>query len=229
MVPSDCCFLHSADEKRSKAWKDIKTCQKWKCVWIFECVSTSVNCNQGINCFCEISKRLCVLEEFATSNQTRIMHFLRGRVVKFDFHSGEYNLVCVCVCVCERKWERETEREKGGVLKCVLCCTATVVWALFLRCLAVPLSAERWWTILCYRAAIVIVPALLLAAFLSHHQCRKHQPLHRSFNCCCWGTVPSPVCCQAVCVFLSFGLLCCLCCRIPVLLLLLLLLPLLEG
>lgn len=35
----------------------------------FDCVGTSVRFNHGMNCFCEISKRLCVMEESAASNQ----------------------------------------------------------------------------------------------------------------------------------------------------------------
>lgn len=35
----------------------------------FDCVSASVKRNQGMNCFCEMSERQCVMEELAASNQ----------------------------------------------------------------------------------------------------------------------------------------------------------------
>lgn len=100
--------------------------------------------------------------------------------------------VCVtkraCVCVWERKWERarEGERGRGRVDVCALLHSHdSVNWmmlagcpslslSLCLRCLAVPLSAEHWWTILCY-----IVLVLLPAASLSFRHSRRHLPFPR--------------------------------------------------
>lgn len=90
-------------------------------------------------------------------------------------------------------WEKVIEREKarGRVDVCsLLHSLGSVSWTMLLAvslslssslylspcaCLAVPLSAKHWWTILCNIAAIAI------AAFLSSQYIRKHMAFHRHF------------------------------------------------
>lgn len=51
MVPSYRYFLHSADEKGSKACQGFKNMSEMEMHLNFDRVSASVKCNQGMNCF----------------------------------------------------------------------------------------------------------------------------------------------------------------------------------